>query len=162
MVQISAFTAEHNLPFTLANPLLSLIQSSVPTDSSEKTALSQIHLNATKCTNIIRQGTGLYFISMLTKKLQKTKFSLILDETTNVATEKQLGIVVVWCDAENLNLITQFLDLVPVCDNTANGLYGALKASLQAKNFPRNITLLAFHQIRQMPCLGPMKLWLLC
>jgi len=99
--------------------------------------LSQIHLNAIKCTNIIRQGTGLYFISMLTKKLQKTKFSLILDETTNVATEKQLGIVVVWCDAENLNLITQFLDLVPVCGNTANGLYGALKASLQAKNFPR-------------------------
>ena len=75
---------------------------------------------------------------MLTKKLQKNKFGLILDETTDVAPEKQLGIVVVYCDAENLNLTTQFLDLVPVCDNTANGLYGALKASLQAKNIPMN------------------------
>jgi len=88
-----------------------LIQSIAPTDSSEKTAFSQIHLNATKCTNIIRQGTGLYFASMLTKKLQKTKLSLILDETADVVTEKQLGIVVVYCDAENLNLITQFFNL---------------------------------------------------
>ena len=62
---------------------------------------------------------------------------MILDETTDVATEKQLGIVV-YCDAENLNLIIQFLDLVPVCDNTANGLCGALKASLQAKNISMN------------------------
>jgi len=36
VVQISAFIAEHNLPFTLANPLLSLTQSSAPTLSSEK------------------------------------------------------------------------------------------------------------------------------
>ena len=43
-----------------------------------------------------------------------------------------------YCDAKNLNLTTQFLDLVPVCDNTANGLYGALKASFQAKNIPMN------------------------
>jgi len=75
---------------------------------------------------------------MLTKKLQKTKLSLILDETADVVTEKQLGIVVVYCDAENLNLITQFFNLVPVCANTANGLYGALKASLQAKNISMN------------------------
>ena len=70
VVQISAFIAEHNLPFALANPLLSLIQSSAPTDLSEKTVLSQIHLNATKCTNI-RQGTGLYFANMPTKKCKK-------------------------------------------------------------------------------------------
>ena len=50
VVQISAFIAEHNLPFTLANPLLSLIQSSAPTDSSEKTAVSQVHL-LIKCYN---------------------------------------------------------------------------------------------------------------
>jgi len=73
--------------------------------------LSQIHLNATKCTNITKQGTGLYFASMLTNKLQKNKFGLILDETTDVAPEKQLGIVVVYCDAENLNLITHFWTL---------------------------------------------------
>jgi len=30
------------------------------------------------------------------------------------------------------------LDLVPICRNTANGLYGVLKASLQAKNIPMN------------------------
>jgi len=69
VVQFSAFIVEHNLPFALVNPLLSLIQSSAPTYSSEKTALSQIYLNTTKCTNIIRQGTGLYFASILTKKL---------------------------------------------------------------------------------------------
>ena len=30
------------------------------------------------------------------------------------------------------------MDLIPVCDNTAKELYGALKASLQAKNIPMN------------------------
>ncbi|CAK8682303.1 unnamed protein product [Clavelina lepadiformis] len=63
-VQIAAFIAEHNLPFTLANPLLSLMQSIVPTNPAEKGALSRVNLNATKCTNIVRQGVGLFAVRL--------------------------------------------------------------------------------------------------
>ena len=95
-----------------------------------------MQLHATKCTNIIRQGTGLYFATELIKKLKVAKFSVIIDKTTDVATEKQLGIVVIFCDNDSLNIKTEFFDLLPTHDGSADGIYSSLKQSFTEKDIP--------------------------
>ena len=135
-VQVAAFIAEHNLPFTLSAPLLDLIKSRAPRTSADSATLAQIKLSDTKCVNIVRQGIGLYFAEELVLKLRNTKFSIIPDETTDVSTEKQLGIIVVFWDDENMEIIVRFFDLVPVHCSTAKGLYSAIKNSLLEKIIP--------------------------
>ena len=77
--QIAAFIAEHNLPVSLSDSLLSLIKARCPKDSKECVGLQEIQMGATKCTNVIRQGTGLYFAKELVETLSIKKFSIIPD-----------------------------------------------------------------------------------
>lgn len=84
-------------------------------------------MSATKCSNIMRQGSGLYFAKELLTVLRETKFCIIPDETTDVVTEKQLGIVVRYFDNEKMDIVTCFFDLVSVQSSTAAGLYGAIR-----------------------------------
>ena len=46
----------------------------------KKDVLKGIHLSATKCTNILRQGLGLHFSKQLVDILRETYFSIIPDE----------------------------------------------------------------------------------
>lgn len=137
-VQVAAFLAEYNLPFTLANPLVHLIKSRAPKNSGEQAALQQLKMSDTKCSNIVRQGLGLYFAKELVTILRKTKFCVIPDEMTDVSTEKQLGVVVKFFDAEKMDVITCFFDLIRVENGTAAGLYEAIKESLIQRNIPLN------------------------
>ncbi len=134
--RVCAFLAEHNLPFTIVNPLMSLLKSTIPTNPREVDVLKGIHLSATKCTNILRQGLGLYFSKHLVKILRETYFSIIPDETTDVSTEKQLGICVSYFDEKSVRSVTRFFDMVEVENCTATGLYKAIKGSFEEKKIP--------------------------
>ena len=135
-VQIAAFLAEHNLPFTLARPLVHLIQSRAPKNSGEQAALQQLKMSDTKCSNTVRQGLGLYFAKELVTILRERQFCIIPDETTDVATENQFGIVVRYFDNKKMDIITCFFDLIYVQSSTAAGLYGAIKESLLERSIP--------------------------
>ncbi|CAB4041371.1 Hypothetical predicted protein [Paramuricea clavata] len=65
----------------------------------------------------------------LVEILRKSKsyFSIIPDETTDVSTEKQLGICVVYFDESDMKIVTRFFDMVSVVDSTANRLYQAIR-----------------------------------
>ena len=75
----------------------------------------------------------------LVKISRKTYFSIIPDETTDVSTEKQLGICVVYCeqlDKNDLKIVTRFFNMVSVLNSTANGLYHAIKTAFNEKEIP--------------------------
>ena len=57
--RVCSFLAQHNLPLSLISDLMSLFKSIAPNNGKEVEILKQIHLSATRCTNIIRQGVGL-------------------------------------------------------------------------------------------------------
>ena len=59
--RMCSFLAQHNLPLSLINNLMSLFKSVAPKNGKEVEILKGIHLSSTRCTNIIRQGVGLYF-----------------------------------------------------------------------------------------------------
>ena len=85
---------------------------------------------------IIRQGLGLYFTKDLVEILRASYFSIIPDETTDVSTEKQLGICVAYFNEKTMEPVTRFFDMVSVEDSTANGLYGAIKNAFEGKAIP--------------------------
>ena len=136
--RMCSFLAQHNLPLSLINNLMSLFKSVAPKNGKEVEILKGIHLSSTRCTNIIRQGVGLYFQMELVEILRKSKsyFSIIPDETTDVSTEKQLGICVVYFDESDMKIVTRFFDMVSVVDSTANGLYQAIKNAFNEKAIP--------------------------
>lgn len=134
--RICAFIAQNNLPFTISKPLVNLIKETCPSNTSEKESLKQLKMCATKCTNVMRQGLGYKFSRDLVDRLKHTKFSIIPDETTDVGSEKQLAICVVYFDQDTFEVVTAFLDMVIVQKCDAETLYSAIKQCFQEKNTP--------------------------
>lgn len=131
--RIAAFIAENNLPLSLFKSLLDLIKATCPASTWEKDMLQQLKMCATKCTNIIRQGLRFRFSEELIDRLKVTKFSIIPDETTDVSSDKQLAVCVVYFDYEKYESVTSFYDMVVVekCDSVS--LYTAIKRCFQEK-----------------------------
>ena len=134
--RISAFVAEHNLPFSISQPLVDLIKATSPTNAMEGQKLKQLTMSAIKCTNVVRQGLGLYFSRDLINRLRETKFSIIPDETTDVSTEKQLAICVSYFDFEKCEVMYSFYDMVSVDKCDAQSLYDAIRHSFQVRKIP--------------------------
>ena len=89
--KVAAFLSENNLPFSLSPALTKLIKPIQPSTQEEARALINMKLGATKCTNIVRHGLGLYFCKDLVDILKNTKFSVIPDKTTDFSRTKQLA-----------------------------------------------------------------------
>ena len=134
-VQLAAFIAEHNLPLTISPSLLDLLKSRAPQNIQEAKSLQEMRLGATKCTNIIRQGVGLFYAKELVEILRQKRFSIIPDETTDVSTAKQLAMCVMYVD-DDLKPVNRFLDIVEATDTGAQGLYQSMKIALQEKSIP--------------------------
>ena len=136
IAQVAAFIAEHNLALRLAPFLLDLIKSRCPKSNQETNCLKRMEMGATKCTNVIRQGIGLHYVKELIDILRCKRFSIIPDETTDVSSEKQLAICVMYVDETDLSAVTRFLDIVEVDNSGAHGLYQAIRRVFEEKFIP--------------------------
>ena len=134
--QVAAFIAEHNVSLRLAPFLLDLIKARCPKSSHEGNCLREIEMGATKCTNVIRQGFGLHYAKELIEILRCKRFSIIPDEMTDVSSEKQLAICVMYVDETDLLPVTRFLDIVEIDDSGARGLYQAIRGIFEEKLIP--------------------------
>eukprot|EP00794_Sanderia_malayensis_P011694 gene11694-12910_t len=135
-VQVASFISENNLPVTLSETLLNLIKARAPKNAKETNSLKEMHMAATKCTNVIRQATGLYHTKQLVDILRSHKFSIIPDETTDISSEKQLGICIMYMDEEEFTPVTRFFDMISVDDGGAMGLHKAIKQAFEEKGIP--------------------------
>jgi hypothetical protein len=54
----------------------------------------------------------------LTKKLRETKFSILIDESTDVSTNKQLAIVVRYFDQNSGQVCSKFFELIQIVTAT--------------------------------------------
>ena len=96
-----------------------------PSTQEKARTLKNMKLEAIKCTNIVRQGLGLYFCKDLVDILN-TKFSVIPDETTYVSCTKQLAMCVVYFNYNKFETITSFFDAAEVIQCDAKSLYSAI------------------------------------
>lgn len=77
-----------------------------------------------KCTNIVASVET----EELVQKLRKTKFSILIDETTDISSQKKLCVLVQYVDQSSGKVSTELLELVQVngADGTAENVFSAL------------------------------------
>ncbi|XP_040077359.1 uncharacterized protein LOC120849243 [Ixodes scapularis] len=95
---------------------------------SKSAAGLRMHRN--ECTEIIVNLLSPHFVQLLVADIGDSKYSLIIDEATDVSTTKLLGVVVRYFSAAQKSIVTTFLALIELDDGTAVTIVKALKSLL--------------------------------
>lgn len=111
-IKLSGFLAEHNIFFLSIDHFEPLLKDIFP----DSKICQNIKLKRTKATNIIKNVFAPIAKDILIKKLNNTKFSVIIDESTEIDCTSTMCIVirVFGTDTSIGKISTQFWDLLPV------------------------------------------------
>lgn len=139
-IRLAAFVAEHNLPFLVMDHLPQLI-TSVCKDSA---IAKKIACGRTKTSAIIRKVAGKQSFEDLTEILKTNKFSLIVDESTDIATKKHVCLVVRYYDTETNNVKDDFFMLIKLVEADASSLYRHICEAFTSKQIPYKENLIGF------------------
>ncbi|CAH2086585.1 unnamed protein product [Euphydryas editha] len=93
-----------------------------------------IHIHRTKCSEIINEVLGPHFKESLRLDICDQKFSLILDESTDISVMKCLGIAIRYFSNSQNKVLSTFLALTPVTKADAKGLAEAIINTLNDNN----------------------------
>ena len=84
-------------------------------------------LGKQKATNIIRQVSSFDYLHEAVTTLQSHLLSVIIDETADLSTIKQLAVLATYFDWISFQSKYYLLDMVEVEDGTAYGIFSARK-----------------------------------
>ncbi|CAH0551113.1 unnamed protein product [Brassicogethes aeneus] len=116
-LKLLALIVEHNLPMLIMDHLPQLLVSAVP----DSKILKAVHCSRTKTTASLQMFKD-ESEKCISDILKITKFSLIVDETTDIAVKKCLAIVVRYVDMNLLKVRDRLLSLVEVSESNAEGI----------------------------------------
>ena len=122
-IKICIFISEHNLPISIADAFVEFLRSLFPNDD----VLRKVRLGKQKATNVIRQVIGFDYLYEAVSALQSHRFSIVIDETTDLSSVKQFAVLATYFDMHSFESKYFLLDLVELVDGTANGIYLATK-----------------------------------
>ena len=131
-LKMAAFVAEHNLSFTIMDHFNDLLHQLCP----DSLTAAQFKSKRTKTKCIIKNACAPYFHSQLTERMKNTYFSLIIDEITDVSSTKDLAIVCRFYDKHRTRVVSEFYNMVPIVDSTAESLYTTFMSQLSSDNIP--------------------------
>lgn len=101
---------------------------------------SKIRMHRTKCTNVIKNVLGPHFASSLRDDVGEQKYSVLMDESTDISVVKVLGIVIRYFSLSNSGIVSTFLALQELKQCNAEGIASALIDGLRAKGLkPENL-----------------------
>lgn len=129
---ITGYFAEHHVPFTHINHLSEICKKAFPDSEIAK----NLQLKKTKLTYIMQDGIAHYERNEISEILRKQKFSILIDESTDVSVTQILAIVVRFFDEHALQVKDALLDTVVVENGSSQGLYKAVKSTLTKENIP--------------------------
>ncbi|XP_047104588.1 uncharacterized protein LOC124740672 [Schistocerca piceifrons] len=121
-IKLSAFLAEHNVAFLAADHLSSLLKDIFP-DSDIARAMT---LKQHKARSILSNVIGTSHKEVLAKKLQHAKFSIMMDESTDIGTVKNFCLAIRFYDKDSGCIET----------STAEYLYDGVVKTFQQHNIP--------------------------
>lgn len=133
-VKLAAFFAEHNVAIQTADHLIPLLKN-IFTDSK---IASDLSFNRHKCKNIITQVIAKREVEETISNLQTCKFSILLDESTDITDCKNMCVLVRYVSPKTKKVMTQLIDLVPLdaTNCSAEKLFEIFKNLLLKKNIP--------------------------
>ena len=96
--------------------------------------LVNIKIHRTKCTKILTSVVSPALKEELIADVKGKRFSLIVDETTDVSTAKQLCVLIRYYSNIERKIVTAFVDLVTVVHACADDLFNAIRDCLREIN----------------------------
>lgn len=113
------FIVQHNLPFLLIEHLVNLIKA-VASDSTivKDLKIGKGKAQYTTIDIIMKEG-----LEVMGKILQENKFSLIIDEATDIGTNKCLALVVRYYEISTGKIRDRFLAMLEVTNGTALAMH---------------------------------------
>ncbi|XP_066941394.1 zinc finger protein 862-like [Macrobrachium rosenbergii] len=97
---------------------------------SDSSAVKNMKLHRTKCKNIIVNVLAPHFIVILKADIGAEKYSLIIDESTDISVIKLLGVTVRYFSREFKKIASTFLGIVELEYGTTQSIVNALKKLL--------------------------------
>ena len=132
-LKLSGFIAEHNLPFRVMEHLPGLLKNVFP----DSVIAGKITCGRDKTRNIIVKKLAPDADQALSEKLQKCKFSILLDESTDKSVVKSMAVVArFWCP-QLKRVCNRLLGLVEVPSATAQIMKGEVDKLLSVRNIPK-------------------------
>lgn len=96
--------------------------------------LENLKMHRKKCTKILTNVVSPAMKEELIADVQGKRFSLIVDESTDVSTTKQLCVIIRYFSQVEKTILTAFVDLIPVVHTTADDLFNAIRNCLNEIN----------------------------
>lgn len=126
---MSAWVASKSKEMSIMDSLPELLKKFIP-DSS---VVKLLACGRTKTTGLIKNVIAPYAISQLSSRLEKSLFSLMVDESTDKCGTKYLVIIVRYYDNTTCGIKEDFLAIPEVGDTTAMGLKNLIYKTLSEK-----------------------------
>lgn len=129
-VRIALFVAKHSNMNTVEH-LIEMLKASFSSP-----LLKELKMKRTKCGQIIKRAIYPHFINELLADIGNSVFSLIIDESTDIATIKYLGIVIKYFSVNVNDIVTTYLKLVEIDKCDAESIVNAIKNLLLEYEIP--------------------------
>lgn len=111
-LRISAFVAEHDLPLDIMDHLPSLFKSI----ASDSDIMKSTHCSPAKTEFFIKNVLAIDRLNDLSNKLLTTVFSVIVDESSDIYSNKSIALVVRYYDEDTHTVEDSFLTIIDVID----------------------------------------------
>ena len=96
--------------------------------------LENLKLHRTKCMSLIKNVISLALFEDLLDDIRGAKYSLLIDESTDVSVTKHLCICVRYFSQKEQTVTTAYLGIIPVVSTTGESLFDAISNFLQVNN----------------------------
>lgn len=105
---LALYISEHS-SVSCIDHLTDLVKSAFP----DSKITNDLKMHCTKCTEVIKNVLAPHFVEELIKDIRQQKYSIIIDESTDISTSKQLGIVIRYFSRKLKKVLSSFLALQP-------------------------------------------------
>ncbi|KYN12429.1 hypothetical protein ALC57_15396 [Trachymyrmex cornetzi] len=135
-IRFAALIADKNIPHHIAKDILSCFQHI----GKDPKVLASMSMGRTKCKNIITNVLCPVETERVVDKIQNTKFSIFIDETSDICNDKWMTLFVRYVDSETLNTYSQLVKLIKIHakDSSAEKLFHAFKCEMWKLQIPFN------------------------
>ncbi|XP_031358443.1 zinc finger protein 862-like [Photinus pyralis] len=123
-LKLSLFVAQHT-SVRVVDHLVNTCKKTFEGQSS-----THIKMHRTKCSGIIQNIIAPHFFNDLKNDIGDSKFSLLLDESTDITVRKYLGMIILYFSERENKLVTTYLDLAVLDNCDADGLLHTIKTTL--------------------------------
>ncbi|CAG4936527.1 unnamed protein product [Parnassius apollo] len=98
---------------------------------SHEKEINKMQMHRTKCTYVIKNILASHFTELIKNDIKEQPYSLLIDESTDIAVQKYLGLIVIYYSTTHEKIVSTCLDLAELDACNAEGIVSAIKRTLK-------------------------------